>query len=73
MIKKYELHLDALIVLALVFAAAIGFIAFQWHESSKLAQARVDLQLKVAILQLQNARLEALAKNCPAAQPPKSQ
>ena len=62
--KKFELHLDAAIVIALLFLAAVGFIVFQWQQSAKLAQEKVDLQLKVVLLELQQVRLEAIEKKC---------
>jgi len=62
--KKLALHLDAAIVIALVFLLAVGFIAFQWRQNSQLAQANIDLQLKATILELQQVRLEAEAKKC---------
>lgn len=64
--KKLELHFDAAVVIALVFAVAVGFIAFQWSQNSTLAQSNVDLQLKVVMLEVRQARLEAIEKECPA-------
>jgi hypothetical protein len=67
--KKFELHLDALITIAVLFVAAVGFIVFQWQQNSMLAQRHIDLQLKVVMLELQQARLEAIEKKCAAAKP----
>ena len=67
--KKFELHLDAAITVGVLFVAAVGFIIFQWQQNSKLAQSHIDLQMKVVILELQQARLEAIEKKCAAQKP----
>ena len=64
--KKLELHFDAALVIGLVFAVAVGFIALQWSQNSTLAQSNVDLQLKLVMLEVQQARLEAVEKDCAA-------
>jgi len=64
--RKIELHLDAALAIGLVFAVAVGFIAFQWHGQAGLAQQNIDLQLRVVMLELDQARLQALEKKCPA-------
>ncbi len=42
--KKFELHMDALIVVAVVFALAVSFLLYQRHQYSILMQENVDLQ-----------------------------
>jgi hypothetical protein len=59
MVRKFELHIDALIVIVLLFVAAVGFIAFQRHQYSLLAQENSDRQMKQVFLELEVARLEA--------------
>ena len=41
--KKFELHLDALIVVFAVFALAVAFLIYQRHQYSVLMQENVDL------------------------------
>lgn len=62
MVRKFELHLDALIVIVLLFVAAVGFIAFQRHQYSLLAQENSDRQMQQVLLELEVARLEAQLK-----------
>jgi cell division protein FtsL len=62
MVRKFELHLDALIVIVLLFVAAVGFIVFQRHQYSLLAQENSDRQMKEVLLELEVARLEAQLK-----------
>jgi hypothetical protein len=62
MVRKFELHIDALIVIVLLFVAAVGFIAFQRHQYSLLAQENSDRQMKQVFLELEVARLEAQLK-----------
>jgi len=60
MSRKIELHLDALIVIVLVFAAAVGFIAYQRHQYSLLLQDNVERQFKQMTMELEIARLKIL-------------
>ena len=41
--KKFELHLDALIVIFVVFALAIAFLLYQRHQYSIVMQENIDL------------------------------
>ena len=68
-VRKFELHLDALIVIVLLFVAAVGFIAFQRHQYSLLAQENSDRQLAQVKLEFEIARLEALLKRAEGAKP----
>lgn len=67
MARKIVLHVDALIVIVLLFAAAVCFIAFQRYQYSLLLRDNVERQMKQLTLELEVARLEALLKR--AAQP----
>ena len=66
--RKIELHLDAVIAIVLVFVAAVGFIAYQRHEYSLLAQDNMDRKMTQLKLEFEVARLEALLKRATAEQ-----
>ena len=68
-VRKFQLHLDALIVIVLLFVAAVGFIMFQRHQYARLAQENSDRQLAQVKLEYEIARLEALLKRATAARP----
>ena len=70
MVKKVELHIDALIAIALVIVAAVAFIAYQRHQYLDLLGDNMDRQWKMVHLESEVARLEALLKKAQAAQPP---
>jgi len=42
-VKKFELHMDALIAVLLVFVAVVSFLVFQRFQYSTLLQENVDL------------------------------
>ena len=42
--KKFELHLDALITIIVVFVLALSFILYQRYQYSDLLQENVDLK-----------------------------
>jgi hypothetical protein len=65
-VKKFELHLDALIAIALLVAAAIGFIAFQRYQYLDLLRDNIDRQLKQVSLESQVAILELQLKKAQA-------
>ena len=50
--KKFELHLDALIAIVVVFALIIGFLLFQRYQYSDLLQENIDLAWENANLQV---------------------
>lgn len=62
MARKIELHVDALVVIGLLFVAAVGFIAYQRHQYTELLQDNVGRQMTQLSLELEVARLEALLK-----------
>lgn len=41
--KKFELHLDALITIIVVFSLVVSFILFQRYQYSVLLQENIDL------------------------------
>jgi len=42
-VKKFELHLDALITIIAVFVLVFSFVLYQRHQFSDLLQENVDL------------------------------
>lgn len=42
-VRKFEIHLDALIVVIVVFALAAAFLIYQRYQYSNLLQENVDL------------------------------
>ena len=63
--KKFDLHLDALIAIVLVFVLAVGFIVYQRQQYAEVMQENIDLIWEVETmkvdLQINAARLEACA------------
>jgi hypothetical protein len=51
-VKKFELHLDAIIVVVAVFTLAIAFLLYQRHQYSIVMQENIDLVWE-------NSKLEA--------------
>jgi hypothetical protein len=62
MARKFELHLDALIVIGILFVSAVGFIAYQRHQYSLLLEDNVSRQMKQLSLELEVASLEVRLK-----------
>lgn len=50
--KKFELHLDALITIAVVLVLAVGFIVYQRHQYSKVMQENIDLTWEIETLKV---------------------
>jgi len=69
MARKFELHLDALIVIVLLFVSAVGFIVYQRHQYSSLLKDNVERQMTQLSLELEVARLEVLLKRATTANP----
>jgi len=42
-VKKFELHLDALITIFVVFVLAIGFLLFQRYQYADVLQKNIDI------------------------------
>lgn len=66
MIKKVELHLDALAAIVLLIVAAIAFIAYQRYQYLDLLGDNLDRQWKQIHLESEVARLEVLLKKATA-------
>jgi hypothetical protein len=62
MAKKIELHVDALVVIVLMFVAAVGFIAYQRYQYSNLLQDNVERQWNQMMLESEVARLQSQLK-----------
>ena len=58
MARKIELHMDAVIVIGILFLSAVCFIAFQRHQYSDLLQDNLERQMKQLSLEMEVARLE---------------
>jgi hypothetical protein len=62
MARKIELHMDALVVIGVLFVSAVSFIAFQRHQYSVLLQDNVERQMRQLSLEMEVARLEVQLK-----------
>jgi hypothetical protein len=63
--KKFELHLDALITVVVVFVLTASFIVYQRQQYAEVMQENIDLRWEVETLkidlQMNAARLDACA------------
>ena len=50
--KKFEIHLDAVITIVVIFAVTIGFLLYQRYQYSDLLQENVDLAWENADLKV---------------------
>lgn len=62
--KKFELHLDALITLIVVFVLAFTFILYQRYQYSDLLQETVDLKWEAGNINANLIIKTALAEKC---------
>lgn len=62
--KKFELHLDALIVVFVVFALAIAFLLYQRHQYSVVMQENIDLLWENSSLEANLVLMTAQIDNC---------
>ena len=62
--KKYELHLDALIAMFIVFAIAMAFLLFQRYQYSVVVQENVDLLWENSDLEANLVLRTAQFDNC---------
>jgi hypothetical protein len=69
MARKFSLHLDALVAIGLLIAAAAGFIAYQRHQYQQVAQESIDHKMEKVILEARLARAEALLAKCAIKEP----
>ena len=62
--KKFELHMDALIVTIAVFALAASFLVYQRHQYSILLQENIDLQWENSSLEANLVLKTSQVDNC---------
>ncbi len=67
MIKKYTIHLDAIIVGAMVFLLAFAAIVYQRVQYTDLLEEHVALQWKVQDLEVNVPYLQGMYQQCLAA------
>lgn len=60
--KKFELHLDALIVIALLFVVSLGVNFVLYNLYSSEAKVNVKMQIQSQVDQLNLASMEAYIK-----------
>ncbi|WP_417360377.1 hypothetical protein [Gallaecimonas pentaromativorans] len=64
--RKFTLHLDALMVIALLFIASVAFNLIQLHQVRSLTQENLDLQMQALVdkfnLESQKAALDKLGQ-----------
>lgn len=62
--RKFELHLDALITLITIIVLAVGFILYQKYQYSDLLQENVDLHWENESLKANLELKRALYEKC---------
>ena len=65
--KKLELHLDALILIIVVFALAVAFLIYQRHQYSDLMQENADLVWKNSSLEANVVLMASQMEKCESA------
>jgi hypothetical protein len=63
-VKKFELHMDALIAIVAVFALAVSFLIYQRHQYADLLQENVDLTWENSSLEADLVRMTARFDAC---------
>ncbi len=58
--KTFTLHLDAILVLLVLFLASIGFNAFQHQQISQLTSENIKLQMQAQVDELNLSSQQAL-------------
>lgn len=62
--KQFTLNLDALLVLAMVFLVAFGFIGYQRYQYSDLLKEHIQLQWFSQDLEIDAVYLKAKLERC---------
>ncbi len=62
--KKFSIHLDAVLVIALIAAAVIFFVMVQHREQQRLFQQTVDLTWELQNRETRIRQLERRLKGC---------
>ncbi|WP_341503713.1 hypothetical protein [Gallaecimonas sp. GXIMD4217] len=64
--KKFTIHLDAIIVITLLFLASIAFNAFQHQQISQITAENLELQMQAQVdkmnLESQQVVIDRLSK-----------
>ena len=64
MIKKVELHVDAIAVIVLLFVASFGFNLYQRYQYSDLMKEHVELQWKAQDTEINWKYVKGLLEIC---------
>lgn len=67
--KKFSIHLDAVLVLMLLAMALVGFVIYQHREQQRLFQQTVDLTWELQNVQTRIVQLERRLAACRPAPP----
>ena len=62
--RKFGLHLDALVILILLFAGSVGFNLYQRHQYQDLLKEHIDLQFQSLKLGYSKAFMDAKLEKC---------
>ncbi len=62
--KKFTLHLDALICITLLLALSLGFNFYQRYQYFDLLKAHNDVQINLMTTEMGHATGQALLKKC---------
>ena len=62
--KKFNLHLDALICISLLFILSFSFNLFQRYQYSDLLKEHTGMQLQVATMEFTMAMNDVMLKKC---------
>lgn len=65
--KKFELHLDAIVVVVVVFALAVAFLLYQRHQYSIVMQENLDLVWENSELEVNLALMTSRWSSCKSA------
>lgn len=63
--KKFTIHLDAVLVLILLAAGLVAFVIFQHREQQRLFQQNLDLTWELQNSQTRNTQLQRRLTACP--------
>jgi hypothetical protein len=68
-VKKFSIHLDAVLVIVLLAAAVIAFVIFQHREQQRLFQQNIDLSWELQNRDTRVRQLEQRLAHCRQASP----
>lgn len=67
--RKFGLHLDALVIMILLFGGSIGFNIYQHYQYKDLLKEHIDLQLSALKLEYSKAFMDVKLEECEAGNP----